>query len=88
MQQHGGLPKFGPSIKQDGLAPKAAAEEILRKPGTADELSRAEDRFFGKRIVERNRNHGVPYRIGRACAIVHRFRGRSSTLSYGNELTR
>src|SRR5205823_13622103 len=69
MQQHGGLPKLGPSIKQDGLAPKAAAEEILRKPGTADELSRAEDRFFGVRIVERKRNHGVPYRIGPSCAM-------------------
>jgi hypothetical protein len=69
MQQHGGLPKLGSSIKQDGLAPKAAAEEILRKSGTADELSRAEDRFFGERIVERSRNHGVPYRIDPPCAI-------------------
>ena len=70
MLQHRGLAKLGPSVKQDGLASQAAAEKIVRKSGTADELSRVEDRGFGERITRRNRGgHGVLYRIGHACAM-------------------
>ena len=42
MQQHGGLAKLGSSVEQDRLAPQAAAQQILREPSAAGELSRVE----------------------------------------------